>query len=87
MRFQGAKITEQGITFGIVIVKESVLRDSQATTQMQGFGKRAFGSIPIVLMAQDHRGTPTYKGRKDIVNFLANIRPERIPYSEWSFDE
>jgi hypothetical protein len=87
MKFQGAKISEQGITFGIVVVKESVLRNNQVSSEMQGFGMRAFGRIPIVLMAQNSRGIPTYKGRKDIVNFLANIDQSRIPYAEWSIDD
>lgn len=29
-----------------------------------------FGNIPIILMAQNSRGIPTYHGRQDIVHFL-----------------
>ena len=84
MKFQGAVVKEQGVTFGIVIVKPHVLNSSQSTEEMIQFGIRAFGPIPIVLMAQDARGIPTYKGRRDIVKFLANIDFRRIPWKEYT---
>lgn len=84
MQFEGAVIREQGITFGIVIVKEQVLRSESQTAEMQQFGVRAFGQMPIVLMAQNSRGIPIYKGRKDIVNFLANIHPSRLPLKRYT---
>ena len=73
MRFQGAVIKEQGITFGIVVVKPSVLQTPSSQANMQRFGVQAFGIMPIVLMAQNARGVPTYWGRKDVVNFLSRV--------------
>lgn len=84
MQFEGAVIKEQGITFGIVVVKPHVLSISSTADQMRSFGTRAFGPMPIILMAQDARGIPTYSGRKDIVNFLANISPSRIPFKRYT---
>ncbi len=84
MRFQGAVIKEQGVTFGIVIVKPYVLQSANDKAQMQNFGYSAFGRIPIILMAQDSRGVPTYYGRKDIVNFLSQVSIGRIPWKEYS---
>ena len=84
MRFQGSVIKEQGVTFGIVIVKPYVLNNSNEKEQMQIFGQRAFGMMPIILMAQNSRGVPTYYGRKDIVNFLSHIPINRIPWKEYS---
>ena len=84
MRFQGSIIKEQGATFGIVIVKPYVLNNNIEKEQMQIFGQRAFGMIPIILMAQNSRGFPTYYGRKDIVNFLSRIPMSRIPWKEYS---
>ena len=40
-------------------------------------------NIPIILMAQNSRGIPTYDGRCDIVRFLANINPARIPWKHY----
>ena len=84
MKFQGSLIKEQGVTFGITIVKPHVLNNSTEREQMQQFGAQVFGLIPIVLMAQNSRGVPTYYGRTDIVNFLRKVHPSRIPWKEYT---
>lgn len=84
MQFEGAVIKEQGLIFGIVVVKEHVLNSDTETQEMMNFGSRAFGPMPVVLMAQNLRGIPKYKGRKDIVNFLANVHPSRIPWKRYT---
>lgn len=83
-QFEGAKITEQGVTFGIVIVKPHVLHSTQDQIGMRALGIQAFGPIPIILMAQDSRGVPTYQGRPDIVRFLSNIFVEQIPWQRYT---
>ena len=83
-QFEGAKITEQGVTFGIVIVKPHVLHSSQEQLGARTLGVQAFGPIPIVLMVQDGRGVPTYQGRPDIVRFLSNIFMEQIPWQRYT---
>lgn len=83
MRFQGAVVCEQGVTFGIVVVKPSVLNTPSSREAMQEFGVEAFGFMPIVLMAQNIRGVPTYWGRKDIVNFLSRVPIQCIPWKEY----
>lgn len=84
MRFQGAVVCEQGVTFGIVIVKPHVLQNPTSRASMQDFGVDAFGAIPIVLMAQNSRGIPTYWGRNDIVRFLSRVPLRSIPWKEYS---
>lgn len=84
VRFQGSVIREQGVIFGILVVKPSVLHSENERESAQVFGLRAFGNMPIVLMCQDSRGIPTYYGRNDIVRFLSNISPRRIPWKEYS---
>jgi hypothetical protein len=84
MKFQGALIKEQGVTFAIVIVKRYVINSSsEASKAIQAF-QPAFPGIPVVLMAQDSRGTPTYYGRKDIVDFMANVPLEAVPWKEYT---
>jgi hypothetical protein len=83
MQFEGSVIKEQGITFGIVIVKPSVLRSDSSSEEMMGFGVRAFGSMPIVLAAQEH-GRFRYRGRQDIVKFLSNVHPSQIPWKKYT---
>ena len=84
MRFQGALVREQGVTFGIVVVKPHVLHNPLQAETLQRFGRQAFGPVPIILMAQDSRGIPTYSGRSDIVRFLANIPMSVIPWKQYS---
>jgi hypothetical protein len=83
MHFDGAVIREQNVTFGIVILRHQALRDPTQQHQMQRFGLAAFGPMPIVLMAQDAAGTPTYYGRQDIVNFLSSVPLEAIPWRRY----
>lgn len=85
MQFEGAVIKEQGVTFGIIVVKSNVLHDAERASSMRGFGVRAFGRMPIVLMAQDSRGVPTYSGRRDLVSFLSKTHIARIPWKKYSF--
>jgi hypothetical protein len=85
-KIQGAVIMERGVKFAIVIVQRHLLEsqaDSQSTAH--AFGPY-FPRMPIVLMAQDSRGMPTYWGRKDIIGFLANVTFAQIPWKEYSFD-
>jgi hypothetical protein len=84
MQFEGAVVNEQGQTFGIVIVKASVLSNPTKRAEIRRFGVRAWGRMPIVLAAQDSRGVFTYQGRRDIVNFLAGIDSSRIPWKKWT---
>ena len=83
MKFQGALIKEQGVLFGIVVAKSHVLNSPSDRNQILNFGIRAFGAVPIVLMAQDASGTPTYYGLKDIVRFLSSVPFQRIPWREY----
>jgi glutaredoxin 2 len=83
-QFEGAKVTVQGTTFGIVIVKSHVLHNSQEQAGARLLGIKAFGQIPIVLMTQDSRGVPTYQGRRDIVRFLTNVFLEQIPWQRYT---
>ncbi len=85
MKVQGAVIKEQGVRFAIVIEKKSIVdSQSQGEEAINSFNP-LFPRMPIVLMAQDSRGIPKYRGRKDIVHFLTNIHLSRIPWKEYTF--
>lgn len=86
MEFEGALIKEQGVTFGILIVKPHIMNSQSESQNMQRFGKQIFGLVPIVLMAQDSRGIPTYLGRKDIVSFLSHMSISRIPWRKYTIN-
>ena len=86
MRFQGALVREQGITFGIIVVKPHVLHDSSLADSMRQLGVHAFGLVPIVLMTQNAKGIPTYQGRDDIVRFLARVPMRAIPWKQYTLN-
>jgi hypothetical protein len=84
MKFQGALIKEQGVTFAVVIVKENVIHNRVQSDQIVKSFQPIFPGIPVVLMAQNHGGIPSYYGRQDIVRFLANLPIESIPWKEFT---
>jgi hypothetical protein len=84
MKFQGAVIKEQGVTFAIVIVKKPVVDNRmEANRAIQSF-QLIFPGMPVVLMAQDHQGRAEYYGRRDISSFLANVPLPAIPWREYT---
>lgn len=84
MRFQGAVVKEQGVTFAIVVVKERVIRIRSEADDAASRFRRVFPGVPVVLMAQDSKGTPKYYGRKDIVRFLSGVPMSAIPWKEYT---
>jgi hypothetical protein len=60
MTFQGAVVREQGVTFAVVVVKKHVIDSSTEAGRAIAAFQPAFPGLPVVLMAQDSRGTPTY---------------------------
>ena len=84
MKVQGSVIKEQGITFAIVVVKRQVVQNSnQANKALQSFGT-LFPGMPVILMAQNYGGTPTYFGRRDIVRFLSKVPISAIPWKTYT---
>lgn len=84
MRFQGAVIREQGVTFAAVVVKRHVIDDRrQANEAMLSFS-RVFPGMPVVLMAQDAWGRPTWYGRNDISRFMARVPLNAVPWREYT---
>lgn len=85
MQLEGAIIREQGQNFAIVIVKSHLLNSSERDNAVQQFS-RYFPGMPIILMAQNSRGIPTYYGRTDIVNFLSKLHMSQIPWKKYTFN-
>jgi hypothetical protein len=84
MQFDGAIIKEQGVTFAIVIVNRNVINNSFSANKSRRSFQGNFPGMPIILMAQDSRGIPTYQGRKDIVRFLASVNISQIPWKRYT---
>lgn len=85
MQLEGAVIKEEGQTFAVVVVKRHITDNPhQAAEASQSFS-RCFPGMPIVLMSQDSRGTPTYFGRRDLANFLSRVSMNRIQWKRYTF--
>lgn len=84
MKIHGAVIKEQGVTFAIVIVKAEVLNNRVAAQASIASFSVLFPGMPLIVMAQDSRGVPTYFGRQDIVRFLAKVPIRTIPWREYT---
>lgn len=84
MKFDGALLKEQGVSFAIVVVKPHVLDSSFAIQNARAGLSRFFPGVPIILMTENSRGVPIYQGRTDIVNFLAQVHPSRIPWKTYT---
>jgi len=63
MKLQSAVIKEQGLTFAIVIVKRIAIQSQSELQKSVNAFSGYFLGLPLVLMAQDSRGIPTYRGR------------------------
>lgn len=88
MTIDGAIIKEQGVTFGIIVVKKHILSsDSTARETRENFQSSLaeFSDIPLILAAQDSRGVFEYWGKPDIVDFLASISANRIPWKTYTY--
>lgn len=83
-QFMGAVIKEQGVTFAVVIVRPETFNDKAFADKLIDTFEPSFGGIPVILMAQDAKGTPTYYGRTDISNFMANVPLENIPWKTYA---
>lgn len=84
MKFKGAVIKEQGVTFAVVTVKKRVVDSKTEANKTLQLFQSVFPQIPIVLMAQDLRGVPTYYGRRDISQFMANVPIQSVPWKKYT---
>jgi hypothetical protein len=83
MTIHAAVVREQGVNFAVVIVKRSVFSVPTQREEAQRQFSGVFPGMPVVLMSQDQRGTPTYWGRRDIVDFLSGVPLESIPWRKY----
>lgn len=80
-----ALVSEQGVTFAVVVVKPHILNSPASREKAQiEFAQHFTLGTPIILMAQNVRGIPKYYGRKDIVRFLSSIDHRRLPWKRKS---
>lgn len=84
MSFDAALVREQGVTFAVVAVKSHIVASESSRRDALVAFRPHFPAVPLLLMAQDARGRPTYWGRPDIVRFLANVPVHALPWRRFS---
>ena len=84
MKVQAAAISLQGVSFAVVVVSEDLLKSpGEADMAIERF-EPVFGGVPVLLMAQNEKGSPVYYGDQDLVRSMADIPIERMPWKEYS---
>jgi len=85
VQVDAALIRERGVTFAVVVVRPTVMSDGSRDRVIEQF-RPAWGGVPVVLMAQDGRGVPTFYGRPDLVRFLKDTPVVAMPWKRWNLN-
>ncbi|AFM40939.1 hypothetical protein Desaci_1962 [Desulfosporosinus acidiphilus SJ4] len=79
----GAVVNEQGLKFAIVVVNHDVVQNISENEKALDAYRYLFPDMPIILLGHDWQGKSAYYGQKDLVDFLAQIDPQRIPWRRY----
>jgi hypothetical protein len=84
MKGHVALVQEQDVRFAVVVVRPSVISGlkSERDDAVRAFSAE-FG-VPAVLMVHGSGGSPIYYGRPDLVEALADVRAEQLPWREFT---
>jgi hypothetical protein len=74
--WQIALVKEQGVNFAVATVKDHVLGNNNQSDQLVSSLSVQLGQPTVLLGANQHR----LYGRKDLVRFLQNVHPSRLPW-------
>ncbi len=86
MKVQGAAISLEGVNFAVVTVGMDLVKNPGEADMAIETIQPAFGGVPVVLMAQNEEGSPTYYGDEDLVRSLADVPIDKMPWKEYSVD-
>lgn len=78
--FEAALVKEQGITFVVVSVRDSVIDNSSEAQRMVQAMSLSFRCPAVLMGAQRHR----LYGRRDLVNFLSRVGASCLPWKRWN---
>lgn len=82
MEITAAMIREQGVEFAVVLVNRQSTQPATRKATARSV-QPLFPGRPVVLCSKDSRGTPSYFGRRDLVQFLANVFMEQLPWKKY----
>ncbi|MGA7676230.1 MAG: hypothetical protein WCA78_14440 [Rhizomicrobium sp.] len=76
---EAALIKEQGVTFAVVSVRDSVIDNSNEAQRMAHAMSLRFRCPTVLIGAQRHR----LYGRRDLVAFLSHVHISQLPWKRW----
>lgn len=76
--WQVALVREQGVEFGIILVRDSVVDSPSERDDLCRFWTVQLGR-PVALLGERHFRS---YGRKDIVAWLENVHPAQLPWRQ-----
>lgn len=83
MKILAAAISLRGINFVVVVAPMSLVSSpgeaDMAIEDLQPY----FGGVPVVLMAQNDEDLPSYYGDSQLVDMLAAIPIDKMPWQEY----
>jgi hypothetical protein len=83
MHVDAALIREQGVTFAVVVVRDSAIDGPSRDRMATEFGA-IWNGVPVVLLAQDAKGGGRFYGRRDLVRFLEQVPLRALPWKRWT---
>ena len=85
MKIVGSIVKVQGERIALVAVQKQVLDYSSEADRYVDQLVSVFEGLPVVLLGQDADGAKYY-GRDDIVEKLAHVDPNQVPWQELDVD-
>jgi hypothetical protein len=77
---EAALIKEQGVTFVVAAVRDSVIDNISEAERMIATISVSFRCPAVLIGAHSHRT----RGRRDLVQFLSHVHISRLPWRKWS---
>jgi len=79
-----AAIALQGRHFLVVLTPLAVVQSAGEADMLISDLQPRFAGIPLVLMGQHDDGTPQYHGDDSLVDLLADLPVDRMPWKQWT---
>ncbi|WP_088226747.1 hypothetical protein [Desulfosporosinus sp. FKB] len=79
----GSVVNDQGVKYAIVLVDHDVVQNISQNEEAINAYRHLFPGMPIILLGRDWQGKSTYYGQKDIVDYISQIDPQRIPWRRY----
>ena len=80
---QAAAISLLGVRFVVVLVPLELVRSPGEADMAVETLSPSFGGVPVVLMGQDENGSPQYHGATRLIEMLADVPIENMPWKDY----